>query len=87
MLLTVLSQNTPQQLQSMLTGQQPLGSSDGGALGGIIGTIVGLMIGIGAVMINYRRNHSFFYAFLAFLFSEIYLAFVLVKFGINKLGL
>lgn len=87
MLLTLLNTAGPQGLQSMLTGEQNLGSSGGGGVGAIIGTVIGLMIGIAAVVINYRRNNSFFYAFLAFIFSEIYLAFVFVKFLFKKTGL
>lgn len=75
MLLTTLTTTSASNLQGMLTGQQQLGSSGGG---GILGTILGLALGIFAVMLNYRRNRSIFYAILAFLFSEVYLAYVLV---------
>lgn len=87
MLLTVLNTTSPQAVQSLLSGEQQLGSSGGGGVGAIIGTVIGLMIGIAAVTINYRRNHSFFYAFLAFLFSELYLAFVFVSFLLKKVGM
>lgn len=75
MLVTLFAQATPQQLQAAVTGQQSLGSG-GPIIGGIT---IGLIIGIVAVVINYRRNHSFFYAFLAFVFSELYLLFVAIS--------
>ena len=81
MIFTVLSQTTPQQLQTTLKGESS------GGIGGIVGTIFGFTVGILAVVINYRRNHSVLYAILAFLFSEFYLAYVLVGFLIMKAGL
>lgn len=69
MLLSVLAPS--------LMGQQKLGSS-GAGIGISIGSIFAFILGVTAVVINYRRNHSFFYAFLVFIFSEFYLAFVLI---------
>lgn len=86
MLVTLLTTNTPQQLASALTGQAPLQSDGSGGVGGIIGMVFGALIVVSAVVINYRRNHSIFYAFLAFLFSEIYLVYVLVSLVLKKTG-
>jgi hypothetical protein len=85
MLVTLLSTNTPQQLASALTGQAPLQSGRG--VGEMIGAIFGFIISISAAFINYRRNHSIFYAFLAFFFSEFYLAFVLVSYVFKKVDM
>jgi hypothetical protein len=72
MLLTLFTTVSPQEITSTLKGEQKLGSS--GAGGAILGGIsFGLILGILAVALNYRRNHSILYGFLAFLFSEIYL--------------
>ena len=87
MLVSLLTSNSPQQIASALTGQAPLKSDGGAGIGGIVGTIIGFTIGILAVTINYRRNRSIFYAILAFLFSEFYLAFVLVGLVLTKLGM
>jgi hypothetical protein len=82
MLLTALT-NLPT-LQTLQVQPSPgLGSP---AIGGIIGSVIGLLIGVLAATINYRRNHSIFYALLAFLFSEFYLAFVFIGFIIKKLS-
>lgn len=87
MLFTVLSQANPQELQSILKGEQPVSSGSGGAIGAIFGISFGLIIGILAVVINYRRNYSVIYAILAFFFSEVYLAFVFISFILKKLGM
>jgi len=94
MLITLLTNLSPA-LQTLKGGPYPPPypsppphpSSSGAGILAIIGTVIGFAIGILAVVINYRRNHSFFYAFLAFLFSELYLAFVFVGFIVKKLSM
>lgn len=87
MLLTILSQISPQELKSKLMGEQKLTSSEDGGIGSIIGSIFGITLGIFAVVLNYRRNHSIFYAILAAMFSEFYLAYVVVTILFKKFNI
>lgn len=85
MIITALASVGVQNIPRVLTGQQKLES--GGGLGATIGSVISIVIGLVAVAINYRRNNSLLYAFLAFIFSEIYLGFVFISFIIKKIGM